>query len=42
MVTEEIKQFVISQMREADWEIEKYATSSKLLLNILQSITELI
>lgn len=29
MVTEEIKQFVISQMREADWEIEKYATSSK-------------
>ena len=24
MVTEEIKQFVISQMKEADWEVEKF------------------
>lgn len=24
MVTKEIKQFVISQMKEADWEVEKY------------------
>lgn len=29
MVTKEIKQFVISQMKEADWEIEKYNNSSK-------------
>jgi hypothetical protein len=29
MVTKEIKQFVITQMKEADWEVEKYTNSSK-------------
>jgi hypothetical protein len=29
MVTKEIKQFVISQMKEADWTMEKYKESTK-------------
>jgi hypothetical protein len=29
MVTKEIKQFVISQMKEADWSMEKYRDSTK-------------
>lgn len=29
MVTKEIKQFVISQMKEADWSMEKYRDSTR-------------
>lgn len=35
MVTKEIKQFVISQMKEADWEVEKYNNLNKYTSNYL-------
>ncbi len=43
MVTKEIKQFVITQMKEADWEIEKYLnkyTSKHLTINLESNIRQ--
>jgi hypothetical protein len=42
MVTKEIKQFVITQMKEADWEIEKYLNkyTSKHLINFESNIRQ--
>lgn len=45
MVTKEIKQFVISQMKEADWEVEKYNdlnkyTSKHLTINLESNIRQ--
>jgi hypothetical protein len=43
MVTKEIKQFVITQMKEADWEIEKYLnkyTSKHLTINFESNIRQ--
>jgi hypothetical protein len=47
MVTEEIKQFFITQMKEADWEVEKYNsgikyTSKHLTIKYLDKKTEFI
>lgn len=43
MVTKEIKQFVINQMKESDWEVEKYLnkyTSKHLTINIESNIRQ--
>ena len=43
MVTKEIKHFVITQMKEADWEVEKYLnkyTSKHLTINLESNIRQ--
>lgn len=43
MFTKEIKQFVINQMKEADWEVEKYLnkyTSKHLTINLEPNISQ--